>query len=91
MTGLDKAKRALWLAALVAVVAACGSEDPKGADASSPKDASSSDPKTGWVTVGTDDAQTVTKHCDGTTLIYLSAGARRGGIAVIPGSSECTR
>ena len=49
----------------------------------------STDPRKGWVRIGTDGYQDVSKHCDGSTLIYLSAGAHQGGIAVVTGSPEC--
>lgn len=43
-----------------------------------------SDGRDAWVHIGNG----VSRHCDGTTLVYES---NRGGVAVIPKSPECTQ
>lgn len=52
------------------------------------------DPRKGWVVVEKDrySAETyysLEKRCDGTTLIYVLIGSKKGGPAVVLNSPEC--
>lgn len=57
--------------------------------------AANTDPKKGWVLVSNDliggYEAFVVKRCDGTTLLYVQFGYRKGGPAVVADSTECTR
>lgn len=50
------------------------------------------DPRQGWVRVAEPSdglGAYVNKMCDGTTLVYISADYKAGGMSAVPNSPEC--
>ncbi len=76
---------------------ACADTTPTGTavedGATAPRNGDNTDPREGWVVVYSDAGRTITKICDGTTLIYWGKGGvgrtSYGGPAAIPDSPEC--
>lgn len=75
------------MTAALVVLAACGTSSTTAAAETPPN----TNPKAGWVVVRDDKGITVSKVCDGTTLVYHAfAYSGNGGLAVIANSPECS-